>query len=93
MTAAVRYIITLSMLLSLSACFKTELGGSVEGASVTITDLRSDAIAQDNLSSLTQAEFIADRSQEEWDRQGDLGRQLNLGNFTVDKDNFTADRW
>jgi hypothetical protein len=92
MTAAAR-LLCIFVLLSLSACFKTELGGSVAGATVTITDLRSGAVAQDNLSSLTQAEFIANRSQEEWDKQGDLGKQLNLGNFTVDKDNFTAARW
>ena len=93
MTAAARLLCTFSMLLSLSACFKTELGGSVAGAAITITDLRSGAVAQDNLSSLTPAEFIANRSQEAWDKQGDLGKQLNVGNFTVNKDNFTPNRW
>jgi hypothetical protein len=75
-------------LLLLTACFKTELGGAVPGASVTITELRSGAVAQSGLVSRDFQDFIDDEGQDKWDSLNDLGRQINLGNFFPDKNNF-----
>jgi hypothetical protein len=81
-------LLVLLMLAPLSACFKTELGGAVAGASVTITELRSGAFVEGDLKSKDLADFLAEKTQEQWDAQSDLGKMINLGNFFVDGNNF-----
>jgi hypothetical protein len=91
--STVRCVAVLLPLLLLSACFKTELGGTVAGASVTITELRTGAPAQDGLKSSDLGAFLATKSQDQWDKLGDLGKMINLGNFFVEKDRFLPGTW
>lgn len=80
------------LLLVLGACFHAELNGPVAGATVVITELRSGAVAQDELTSLDIAGGIAAFTQETWDELGDVGQLVSLGNFFVDKNSFVKSR-
>ena len=88
-----RLMITALMALTLAACFQTELGGSVAGADVTITELRTGAVVQEGLQSRSLAQYLAERSRARWDNLNSLGKMINLGNFNVDDSLYAADRW
>jgi hypothetical protein len=87
-------LLTMSLFsLVLAGCFHTELGSSVTGARVTVTDLRSGESIEDGLTSLTEAGFIATRSQDEFDELNDLAKLLYLGNFFVDGKAYDPETW
>ncbi len=86
--------LALSLLsLLLAGCFHTELGSSVTGAKVRITDLRSGETIEGGLSSLTEETYIATRSQADFDKLNDLQKLINLGNFFVDGSLYDPRGW
>jgi len=93
MLSTIRNLPVFLCLLRLAACFKTELGGPVAGANVTITELRTGATVQGGLTSSDLEEFLSTRSQEKWDKLKDLGKMVHLGNVVVDKANFLPGSW
>ncbi|MEH6586954.1 MAG: hypothetical protein V7720_10355 [Halioglobus sp.] len=87
----VTLIVFISMLLA--ACFQTELGGTVAGATVTIRDLRSGDVVEKGLNSLSLADFIAEKSRQAFDQQSDIGKMINLGNFEVERSLYDGATW
>ena len=79
--------------LTLGACYHVELNGPVSGATVVITELRSGAVAQDNLTTADEATGIASFTQETWDGYADIVKLVVLGNFFTNKSNFVKSRY
>lgn len=77
--------------LSLAGCFHVELRGTVAGATVAITELRTNDMVEDALKAMDEEGFVALRSQELWDELDDLARLVNLGNFFVDTSLYEED--
>jgi len=84
-------VVALSCLLV--ACYQTELGGKVEGAQVTISELRTGAVVEQGLNSGSLEQYLTQNSQEDFDALGSLAKMINLGNFTPDADLYINDRW
>ena len=76
---------------TLTACFHVELRGTVSGATVAITELRTNEMVEDALKAMDEEDFVALRSQELWDELDDLARLVNLGNFFVDTSLYEED--
>lgn len=85
--------LTVILFLFLTACFHTELKGVVSNAKISITELPSGALAQENISSWGEADVIDVITQATWDEWEDILRMAVLGDFFVDKNNFIADRF
>ena len=77
----------------LSGCFKTQLGGTVAGAGITITDLRTGAIIEADLRSRSLEDYLEDNSRSSWNDLNDLSKMINLGNFNVEPSLYTGKRW
>ncbi|MEP4145923.1 MAG: hypothetical protein ABJL54_01815 [Halioglobus sp.] len=77
----------------LSGCFKTQLGGTVAGASVTVTDLRTGEVIEAELRSRSLEDYLADNSRSSWNDLDDLNKMINLGNFEVEPSLYSAKRW
>lgn len=77
----------------LSGCFKTQLGGTVADASITVTDLRTGEVIEAGLRSRSLEDYLKDNSQSSWNDLNDLNKMINLGNFDVEPSLYTASRW
>lgn len=89
MNSFIQGAFTAAISLLLAGCFHVELAGPVTDAKVVITDLRTGDIVQANLRSLDEAAYIAQTSQARWDKLGDIGRLIVLGNFFTDAEQYT----
>ncbi len=65
--------------LVLSACFHTQLNGSVGGASVSIAPLHSPDTVLASTQSMLPSDWIAEQGQQQWDDWSSLARLLVVG--------------
>lgn len=81
------------MSLLLAGCFQTELGGAVAGSNITIRELRSGDVIEKGLNSLSLADYVAEKSRRAFDKQSDIGKMINLGNFDVERSLYDGATW
>ena len=65
--------------MALTACFHTQLNGSVGGAEVTVAPLRSPENVLATTSSMLPSDWIEQSGQQQWDEWSSLARMLIVG--------------